>query len=85
MLAPMRRALMNFMHRDGWTISFLAEDAKTPIGRRWIKVKDMEALLKIVTKLRGNEARVRTTIYNWGQGSVWVELSDEQCKYFGIR
>ena len=81
----MRRALMNFMHGDGWTISFLADDAKTLIGRRNIKVKDMEGLLRIVAKLNGNEARVRTTIYNWGQGSEWVELSDEQCRFFGIR
>jgi hypothetical protein len=26
----MRRELMNFLHRDSWTISFLAEEAKTP-------------------------------------------------------
>lgn len=81
----MRRALLTFMHRDGWTISFLAEDAKTPIGRRNIRVKDKDTLLRIVIKLKGNEARAQTAIYNWGQGSEWVELSDEQCQFFGIR
>jgi len=34
------------------------------IGRRNIRVKDMEALLRIVVNLRGNETKVRTAIYN---------------------
>jgi hypothetical protein len=79
----MRRALLTFMHRDGWHLSLLAEDAKTPIGRS-VRVKDFEAMLRIVDKLRGNSDRVRTDVYNWGRGSEWVELSEEQCRFFGV-
>jgi hypothetical protein len=61
----------------------LAEDASTPIGRS-ITVKDLEALVRIIDKMRGSGAQARTSVYNWGQGSVWVELSPEQCRYFGI-
>jgi hypothetical protein len=85
----MRKALIVFTHaRTGkpgqWYIAFLADDAKTSIGRPRI-VRNVQALLGIVTKLRGNEAKVRKSILNWGQGSEWIELSDEQCRYFGIR
>jgi hypothetical protein len=75
---------MNFMHRDRWTISFLANDAKTPIGRCHIKVKDAEALLRIVTRVRGNEARVRTTIYNWDRSTErHIEFSHAERPHYG--
>jgi hypothetical protein len=67
-----------------WYITFLAEDAKTSIGRPRT-VKDLEALVRIVDKLHGKGHEVRTCVYNWGQGSVWIELSEAQCRYFGIR
>jgi hypothetical protein len=83
----MRKALIVFMPtRKGrqFYITFLAEDAKTPIGSPRI-VGDVEALERIVDKLHGNGAHARTCVYNWGQGSEWVHLSDEQCQFFGIK
>jgi len=59
---------MNFVPCGGWRISFLAEDAKTPIGKPFW-VRGIDALLRIVAKLNGDEARARMTILNWGQGS----------------
>ena len=77
------RVLMNFMLREVWHISFLADDARTPVGRRFT-VHDMDSLLRVVVKLNGNDSRVKTAIYNWGRGSEWVELSPEQWRFFGI-
>lgn len=77
------RLLLTFHHREKWHVSFLAEDAKTPVGRPFT-VPDMETLLRIVEKLGGNPDRVRTDVYNWGRGSEWVEMSDAQHRYFGF-
>ena len=74
---------MNFVPRGGWHISFLAEDAKTPIGKPF-RVRDINALLRIVAKLNFDETRVRTTILNWGQGSEWIDPTPAQCKFLGI-
>ena len=85
----MRKALIVFTHARTATpgqmwITFLAEDAKTPIGKPRL-VRNLDTLEKIVDKLRGSGVRARTDVYNWGQGSEWVELSEEQCRYFEIR
>ena len=82
------RALLNYTgartEKPGqWRITFLAEDARTPIGRPHI-VKDLEALERLIDKMGGSGARARTDIYNWGQGSEWVNLSEAQCRFFGI-
>jgi hypothetical protein len=74
-LSTVRKALIVFTgartSKPGqWAIAFLAEDAKTTIGKLRI-VRDAGALLRIVAKLRGNEARVKTAILNIGQGSEW--------------
>ncbi len=41
-------------------------------------------LLRVIAKLGGNENRAKTTLFNWGQGSEWIDPSAEQCKYFGF-
>jgi hypothetical protein len=47
------RALMNFMHRDGWSFHIIAEDCKTVlVGYR--KVESQETLLRIIAKLGGD-------------------------------
>jgi hypothetical protein len=84
----MRKALIFFSaartEKPGqWYIAFLAEDAKTSIGTPRI-VRDLDSLLRMVDKLHGNGAKAHTSILNWGQGSEWVELSDVQCRFFGI-
>jgi hypothetical protein len=88
MLSAMRKALILFSRARTakpvqWYVAFLADDAKTSIGTPRL-VRDLDSLLRMVDKLHGNGARVHTSILNWGQGSEWIELSDEQCRYFGI-
>lgn len=77
------RVLMNFQHREKWVVSFLAGDARTPVGRSFT-VPDMETLLRVVERLSGDPERARVDVYNWGRGSVWVDLSESQRNYFGI-
>jgi hypothetical protein len=79
------KALVNFVPSDAgaWQISFLAEDAKTPIGKTFV-VRDMDTMLRVLRKLRGNENTAQATLYNWGQGSEWIDLSPPQCHFFGI-
>jgi hypothetical protein len=60
------RALMNFMHRDGWSFHIIAEDCKTVlVGYRKVesqetvlvgyrKVESQETLLRIIAKLGGD-------------------------------
>jgi hypothetical protein len=60
------RALMNFMHRDGWPFHIIAEDCKTVlVGYRKVesqetvlvgyrKVESQETLLRIIAKLGGD-------------------------------
>lgn len=67
----MRRALLSFGPRNGYHVSLVADDAKTPIGRS-VHVKDVEALVRVVEKRNGDGNEVRTCVRKWGQGSVWV-------------
>ena len=81
------RVLMNFQSRGGWLISFLAEDAKTPIGRPR-SVRDARTMIEIARKLHATEAdlcSMQAAIYNWARGSIWIDPSPAQCKALGIR
>jgi hypothetical protein len=77
------RALMNFMHRDGWWFHILAADAKTVLlGYR--KAASKEALLRIVAKLGGSVDEAELDIRRWRRGGVWIEPSPAQCRFLGI-
>jgi hypothetical protein len=79
----MRRALMNFMDRDGWTFHIVGEDCRTLlVGYR--KVKDEETLLRIIARLTGDVAEAKSKIDYCSRGSVWIDLSEAQCRFFGI-
>jgi hypothetical protein len=78
------RALMNFMHRDGWWFHILAADAKTVL-LSYRKAANKEALLRIVGKLGGSVDDAELDIRRWQRGSVWIAPSLEQCKALGIQ
>ena len=78
------RALMNFMHRDGWWFHILAADAKTVL-LGYTKAASQEALLGIVAKLGGSVEDAELDIRRWRRGSVWIDPSPAQCKALGIR
>jgi hypothetical protein len=77
------RALMNFQENRGWSFHILAEDCKTMLmGYRPAPSK--EVLLRIIAKLGGSVADAEIDIRRWNRGSVWIDLSEGQSKYFGI-
>ena len=79
------RALLNFDHwKNHYTISFLAEDCKTTLGRTHC-VNDKAVLLAVVTRLRGDVVQATEELKQWGRGGVWVNLSPAQHRFFGIR
>jgi hypothetical protein len=45
----------------------------------------MQALLRIIAKLGGNETQAENSLYNWGYGSTWIDPSPAQCEALGIR
>ena len=79
------RALLNFGGGPhGLTISFCDSTAAKGFGV-FRRVKDRESLLRMVEKMCGDAAEAENALRCWGQGSTWVELSPEQCKFFGIK
>ena len=79
----MRRALMNFVDRDGWTFHIIGEDCRTLlVGYR--KVKDEETLLRFIARLNGDVAEAKSKIDHCSRRSVRIDLSPAQCRYFGI-
>ncbi len=61
------RALMNFMHRDGWWFHIRAADAKTvPLTYR--EAANEEALLRIVAKLGASVEDAELDIRRWNRG-----------------
>jgi hypothetical protein len=71
------RALMNFMHREGWHFHILAEETRTVLvsDRR---IGQKEALLSIIARLHGDVAEARHVIKRENKGSVWIEISQAQ-------
>jgi hypothetical protein len=82
----MRRLLLNFQLYDGWSFHFIDQDCKSSVGSRYFTVNDPTTLRRIVIKLRCEDiADSDHSIRAWARGSVYVRLSDEQCRFFGIR
>ncbi len=78
------RALMNFMHRDGWSFHILAEDCKTVLVT-YRKAASKEDLLRIIAKLGGSVEDAETDMRRWNRGGVWIDPSPTQCRALDIR
>ena len=82
------RCFMHFDHcAGGFTVTFLAENLRTPIGKR-LNVRTLETLIAIARKLGGCELEIgqmETDKDRWGRGSVWINPSPEQCRFLGIK
>ena len=72
---------MNFMHRDGWWITFLEADCKTSVGRR-LTFSEPDKIIELAK--RGGvtlDLATRQGIehgISMGRGSVWLFLTPEQ-------
>jgi hypothetical protein len=51
------RVLINFMHRDGWSIHCLAPDCKTLVSE-WVTVREDETLLRLLKASGATPAQV---------------------------
>lgn len=66
------------MHRDGWGVHTLAEDARTPIGP-WLKVAGESTLLRLLRACGATDEsieQVKADIRQWGRGCVWLDVSE---------
>ena len=75
------RVLMNFMHRDGWHISFLEEDCRTTLPLHLTfafsdKIVEMHARWGAYRTL-AERAAVEHGI-EIGRGGVWLKLTTEE-------
>jgi hypothetical protein len=81
------RILVNYMHRDGWSVHTLAKDARTPIGP-WIDVAGESTLLRLLRACGATDEgmeQVKADIRQWGRGSVWIDVSEIGMKLLRIR
>jgi hypothetical protein len=82
---PMRRLLLNFQLNKGWTFHFIDEDCKSSVGSGHYTVHELTTLRRSLIKLRCEDIDdFDHSIRAWARGSVYVRLSDEQCRFFGI-
>ncbi len=82
----MRRLLLNFQLNGAWVFHFVDEDCKSSVGSRFFTVDEPTTLRKMLIKMRcENIADFDASLRMWARGSVFVRLSEEQCRYFGIR
>ena len=81
----MRRLLLNFQCNKGWVFHFVDQDCKSSVGSGYFTVDDPATLRRIVIKLRCEDiADFDHAVEAWARGSVYVRLSDEQCRFFRI-
>jgi hypothetical protein len=70
------RILANYMHRDGWWVHAIAEDASTPIGE-YVSVKDEATLIRLLRYVGATDADidlVHEDIRRGSRGGIWIEL-----------
>ena len=78
---PRHRILMNFMHRNGWHISFLEADCKTSLPRKYT-FATADKIFQMATR-GGAEmtSDLRSSLNHGieiGRGGVWLFLTESQ-------
>jgi hypothetical protein len=81
------RILVNFMHRNGWSIHCLADDARTVIGPRLDMAKEatMLRLLRASGATDENMEEIEQKMARMGRGSVWIDVTDEGKRLLRLR
>ncbi len=76
----MRRVLMNFMHRDGWRVSFLEADCRTSLPCK-LTFGDSAKIRTMVERYSCRLAEGRQALdrgIEIGRGSVWLSLTEQE-------
>jgi hypothetical protein len=78
----MRRVLMNFMFRDGWTVHFLEADCRTALKPgRFYDVATLERVRALLTRANATPETFAEFDHNvraWSRGSVYLDLTVTQ-------
>ena len=78
---PHRRVFCNFFHRDGWTVQFLEEDVKTPVGRM-LTFASPEKIRELVgrtpTKFTPETQQELDYDIGKGRGGLYLDLTETQ-------
>jgi hypothetical protein len=72
------RILVNFMHRDGWSVHCLAPDCKTPISQ-WVTIQTEETLLRLFKASGATPAEmeeIERDMKQQGRGSTFIEVNE---------
>ncbi len=73
--------------KDGYSIHFIAEDCRTPISR-FYEVRSKASLRELIVRMKATEAILTEfdhALKSWGQGSVWLQLTDNQRTALKVR
>jgi hypothetical protein len=77
----MRRVLMNFDHREYWSVHFIEADCRTLIGpkTRYYHFATVDGLRSFVIRCNVEDLeKFEHSLRAWGRGSNYVHLTDEQ-------
>jgi hypothetical protein len=72
------RILVNFMHRDGWSVHCLAGDCKTLISG-WVTVRTEGTLLRLLKASGATTAEtdeIEHDMKQQGRGSTFIEVNE---------
>jgi hypothetical protein len=79
---PMR-ILVNFMHRDGWSLHCVAADCLAPdcktLVSQWVTVRTDETLLRLLKASGATPVQleeVARDMERWGRGSTFIDCND---------
>jgi hypothetical protein len=78
--------IVNFMHRDGWSVHCLAEDAKTSISP-FLTVKQYSTLIRLLRACGASDEKiveVERDMARWGRGSSWLVVNEQGRKLLRI-
>ena len=81
------RILVNYIHRDGWWVHAIAEDASTPIGE-YVSVKDEATLIRLLRYVGATDADidlVHEDIRRGSRGGIWIDLEPGRRNLLRIR
>jgi hypothetical protein len=83
----MVRILVNFMHRDGWSVHCIGPNHQTQTSP-WLDVASEGTLLRLLRAAGATEdtmAEVEADIRRWNRGSVWIDVSEQGKKLLRLK
>jgi hypothetical protein len=80
------RILVNFMHRDRWSIHCLASDCQTLVSQ-WVTVRTEETLLRLFKASGATPAEmeeIERDMKQQGRGSTFIEVNETERRLLRI-